>query len=92
MNQELEQYLRFFIDHRQKYWLEWLVLAEFIVNNKIYLANKLSPFITNYGRELKMGANIRRKSNRVYRKNEEDTERSRSSIKKGVERDKVVSG
>ena len=24
MNQELEQYLRFFIEHRQKDWLEWL--------------------------------------------------------------------
>ena len=38
INQELEQYLRFFVDHRQKNWLEWLVSAEFIVNNKIHLA------------------------------------------------------
>jgi len=37
INQELEQYLRFFIDYRQKL------------------------FITNYSRELRMGANIRRK-------------------------------
>ena len=29
MNQELEQYLRFFIDHRQKDWPEWLASAEF---------------------------------------------------------------
>jgi len=27
MNQELEQYLRFFIEHRQKDWPEWLVSA-----------------------------------------------------------------
>ena len=26
MNQELEQYLRFFVEHRQKDWPEWLVL------------------------------------------------------------------
>jgi len=33
MNQELKQYLRFFIDHRQKNWPEWLVSAEFAINN-----------------------------------------------------------
>jgi len=27
MNQELEQYLRFFIEHRQKDWLEWLAVV-----------------------------------------------------------------
>ena len=61
MNQELEQYLRFFIKHRQKDWLEWLVAAEFAVNNKIYMATKVSPFMTNYGKELRMGEDIRRK-------------------------------
>ena len=34
MNQKLEQYLQFFVDYRQKYWSEWLVLAEFTANNK----------------------------------------------------------
>ena len=61
MNQELEQYFRFFIDHRQKDWLEWLVSAEFIVNNKTHLATKVSLFIANYGRELRMGADIRKR-------------------------------
>jgi len=36
MNQELEQYLWFFIENRQKNWPEWLVAAEFAVNNKVY--------------------------------------------------------
>ena len=53
MNQELEQYLRFFIDHRQKDWLEWLVLAKFIINNKIHSVTKMLPFMANYGRELR---------------------------------------
>ena len=61
MNQELKQYLRFFVDHRQKNWLEWLASAEFAVNNKVYSAMNVSPFIANYGRELKMGVDIRRK-------------------------------
>jgi len=31
------------------------------VNNKVYLVTKVSPFMANYRRELKMGADIRRK-------------------------------
>jgi len=61
MNQELEQYLRFFVDHRQKDWLEWLALAEFAVNNKVHIATKVSPFMANYERELRMGGNIRKR-------------------------------
>ena len=61
MNQELEQYLRFFVDYKQKDWPEQLALAEFAVNNKVHSATKISPFIVNYGRELRMEANIRRK-------------------------------
>ena len=34
MNQELEQYLLFFIDYKQKNLLEKLAIAEFAVNNK----------------------------------------------------------
>jgi len=61
MNQELEQYLRFFVDYRQKNWPEWLASAEFAVNNKVHTATKMLPFIANYGRELRMGGDIRRK-------------------------------
>ena len=61
MNQELEQYLRFFIEYRQRDWPEWLATAEFLVNNKIHTAIKVLPFIANYRRELRMEADIRRK-------------------------------
>ena len=61
MNQELEQYLRFFVDHRQKDWPEWLASAEFAVNNKVHSATKVSLFMANYGRELRMGTDIRKK-------------------------------
>ena len=61
MNQKLEQYLRFFIDHRQKDWLEWLVSAEFVINTKAYSTTKMSPFMANYRRELRMGIDLRRK-------------------------------
>ena len=36
-------------------------MAEFAINNKIYLATKVFMFIVNYKRELKMGIDIRRK-------------------------------
>jgi len=53
--------LRFFVDHRQKDWLEWLALAEFAVKNKVHTATKMLLFMANYGRELRMGGDIRRR-------------------------------
>ena len=49
INQELEQYLRVFIDHRQEQWLDWLGTAEFAYNNKIHVATKILLFKANYG-------------------------------------------
>jgi len=37
------------------------VTAEFAVNNKIYSVNKVSLFIANYNREMRIGADIRKK-------------------------------
>jgi len=61
INQELEQYLRVFIDHRQEQWPDWLGTAEFAYNNKIYTATKISPFKANYGQDPRMGFEGRRK-------------------------------
>ena len=61
MNQEIEQYLRLFIEHRQKDWPEWLAMAEFAINNKVHMATKTSPFMANYRKELRMGGDIRKK-------------------------------
>jgi len=57
----LEQYLWFFVNHRQKDWPEWLASAEFAVNNKVHSAIKMSPFMANYGRELRIGGDIRKR-------------------------------
>ena len=67
MNQELEQYLQFFIEHRQKDWLEWLAATEFVVNNKIHITTKVSPFMANYRKELRIGGDIRRKGKKKWR-------------------------
>jgi len=61
VNQELEQYLRMFIDHRQKQWPDWLGTAEFVCNNKTYSSTKVSPFKANYKQDPRMGFEMRRK-------------------------------
>jgi len=61
INQELEQYLRVFIDHRQEQWPDWLGTVEFAYNNKIHTATKNSPFKVNYGQDPRMGFEGRRK-------------------------------
>ena len=47
MNQDLEQYLRMFIDHRQEQWPDWLAMAEFAYNNRVQTSTKVSPFKAN---------------------------------------------
>ena len=57
------------------------------------MATKVSLFIANYGRKLRIKVDIRRKEkidNRICRKNKEDLERSGSNIKKSTKRDKIT--
>jgi len=61
INQELEQYLRVFINYRQEQWSDWLGMAEFMYNNKIHAATKILPFKANYGQDLRIGFEGRRK-------------------------------
>ena len=49
------------MEYRQRDLPEWLAIAEFAVNNKVHSATKVSPFMANYRRELRIGADIRRK-------------------------------
>ena len=53
--------MRIYINHRQNNWSEWLATAEFAFNNKVHIATKTSLFQVNYGRELRMGFDIRKK-------------------------------
>jgi len=61
VNQELEQYLRMFIDHRQQQWPEWLGTAKFIYNNKAYSSTWMLPFKANYGQDPRIGFEGRKK-------------------------------
>ena len=86
VNQKLEQYLRIFIDYRQKQWPDWLGTAEFAYNNKVHSSTKMLPFKANYGQNPRMGFKIRKKE-----KNKK-TEKFATKIKEIEKKAKAVLG
>lgn len=50
INQEIEQYLRLFINYHQSDWADWLATAEFSYNDRKQTSTDLSPFYINHGR------------------------------------------
>ncbi len=48
-NQELEIYLRAYIDYYQDDWVAWLPFAEFAYNNRVNSSIGMSPFYAEYG-------------------------------------------
>ena len=48
-NQEVEKFLRMFVNQRQNDWAEWLPMAEFVLNSRIHDGNSHSPFEVIYG-------------------------------------------
>jgi len=55
VNQELEQYLRVFVNERQDDWDELLPMAEFQYNNHIHSSTQQTPFFLDSGRHPCMG-------------------------------------
>ena len=87
VNQELEQYLRMFINHRQEQWPEWLGIAEFAYNNKAYSSTRTSPFKANYGQDPRMGFKGRKKgkymgAEKFVEKMKEIQEEAKAALKK----------
>ena len=90
-NQELEQYLRMYVNHRQNNWVEQLAIAEFAFNNKVHTAIKSSPFQINYGREPRIGFDIRKKgknekAEEFVREMKERDEEARTALVKSQEK------
>ena len=50
INQEVEVFLRHYINYRQDNWTKWLATAEFQYNDKEHAATEHSLFYVNYGR------------------------------------------
>jgi hypothetical protein len=55
INQEIEQYLRLFINHRQWDWVNWLPMVEFTYNNRMQSSTRSTPFLLNFGQHPRMG-------------------------------------
>jgi len=55
VNQELEQYLRVFMNERQDDWDEWLPMAKFTYNNHIHSSMQHTPFFIDTGQHPHMG-------------------------------------
>jgi len=55
VNQELDQYLRLFVNERQDDWYDLLPMAEFQHNNHVHSATQQPPFLLDTGRVPRMG-------------------------------------
>jgi hypothetical protein len=55
VNQEIEAFLRIFVNERQDDWADWLPLAEFAYNNAVHASTRASPFQLDTGRNPRMG-------------------------------------
>jgi transposase InsO family protein len=55
VNQEMEQFLRTFVNERQDNWDELLPMAEFAYNNHVHSSTKQTPFMLDTGRHPRMG-------------------------------------
>ena len=55
VNQELEQYLRLFVNERQDNWDELLPLAKFQYNNHVHSATQQTPFMLDTSQHPQMG-------------------------------------
>jgi len=80
INQELDQYLRLFVNKRQDDWYNLLPLAEFQHNNHVHSATQHPPFLLDTGRLSHMGFEPRQNPSGLETVNK-FTERMRTAIK-----------
>ena len=49
VNQEVEQFLRLFVNQRQDNWYDWLLIAKLAHNDRVHTLTQTSPFMLNAG-------------------------------------------
>src|SRR5882672_5702334 len=62
VNQEVEQFLRLFVNQRQDDWYEWLGIAEFAYNDQIHASTSSSLFMMDTGQNPRLGIEPLRES------------------------------
>jgi len=81
INQELDQYLRLFVNERQDNWYDLLPMAEFQHNNHVRFATQQPPFLLDTGCIPCMGFEPQQNHSNLETVNE-FTERMRAAINK----------
>jgi len=91
VNQELDQFLRLFVNERQDDWYDLLPIAEFQHNNHVHSATQQPPFLLDTGRIPRMGFEPRQDPssletvNEFTKRMESATEEAKSAICKAQE-------
>ena len=70
VNQELEQYIRLFVNECQDNWNSLIPLAEFAYNNHVHSLTQQTPFFLDTGRHPRMGFEPHQPRSRVEAVNE----------------------
>jgi len=91
VNQELDQFLRLFVNERQDNWYDLLSIVEFQHNNYVHSAMQQPPFLLDTGRIPRMGFELRQDPssletvNEFTKRIESATEEAKSAIRKAQE-------
>jgi hypothetical protein len=91
LNQEVELYLRIFVNHRQNDWADWIAMAEFSYNDKEHSSTGFTPFFMNYGLHPFKGTNIRREvpnesASEFQRRMKDTWEKARTNLQEAADR------
>jgi len=70
VNQELEQYIRLFVNECQDNWNSLIPLAEFAYNNHVHLSTQQTPFFLDTSHHPRMGSEPHQPRSRVEAVNE----------------------
>src|SRR5882724_7394522 len=62
VNQEVEQFLKLFVNQHQDNWDEWLSIAQFAYNNWVHTSTHSSPFMLNTGQHPRLSVEPLRES------------------------------
>src|SRR3979490_1646931 len=87
VNQEMEQFLRVFINEQQNDWEELLPLAEFAYNNHSHSSTQDTPFMLDTGRHPRMGFEPRQRASEIEAVND-----FRNRMETGLEEAKAALG
>jgi len=91
VNQELDQFLRLFVNKRQDDWYDLLPIVKFQHNNHIHSATQQPPFLLDTGQIPRMGFEPRQDPsslemvNKFTKRMESATEEAKSMIRKAQE-------